>query len=193
VSETVETDKAKREEGWLSRLRSAFPSRPSAHREHHRPLTKKSSTTNARRTGGCADPGRSRCQRRGAAVGKLGKSASARSDRQSAAAFADDIAEILQPVAITLAIDPARSLCRAGGRRERQRQDHDHRQLATSTAGGRKVILAARHVPRRRRRSSQGVGRSRRRAGDRPETGADAAGSPTALERARADKCDVVA
>ena len=105
-------------------------------------------------------------------VAKLGKERFGKevTDEEVRAAFADDIAEILQPVAtVACHRSGAQAACRAGDRRQRQRQDHDHRQARPPLQGRGPEGDAGggRHLPRRRRRAAQGLGRSRRRAGDR--------------------------
>ena len=73
-------------------------------------------------------------------VEKLGKERFGKevTDEEVRAAFADDIAEILQPVAMPLvARCGAQAARRAGGRRQRQRQDHDHRQAGEPSTSAR--------------------------------------------------------
>ena len=131
-------------------------------------------------------------------VAKLGKERFGKevTDEEVRAAFADDIAEILQPVATSLTIDRARKphvilVIGVNG----SGADHDHRQARQSLQGeGRKVMLAAGDTFRAAAVEQLKVW------GDRAGvpvvakgTGADAAGLAfEALERARAEQCDVL-
>ena len=56
------------------------------------------------------------------------------------------------------------------GRRERSGQDHHHRQAGAEVppAGPERHARRRRHVPRRRHRAAEGLGRARRSAGHRP-------------------------
>ena len=88
------------------------------------------------------------------------------------AILAAEVEKILAPVAQPLAIDPdAQAVRHPGRRRQRLRQDHDHRQ-ARGEAGRRGPQGDAgrrRHLPRRRHRPAQDLGRAHRRpviAGD---------------------------
>jgi fused signal recognition particle receptor len=132
-------------------------------------------------------------------VAKLGKERFGKevTDEEVRAAFADDIAEILQPVAVPLTIDAARK---------------PHVVLVVGVNGSGKTTTIAklaglykgrgpfgdagrrRHVPCRRRRTAQGLGRPCRRAG-RFEADGRRCGGPRlrgAGPRARAEKTDVL-
>ncbi len=131
-------------------------------------------------------------------VEKLGKERFGRevTDEEVRSAFADDIAEILQPVATQLAVDPARKphvvlVVGVNG----SGKTTTIAKLAHQLKGeGRKVILAAGDTFRAAAVEQLKVW------GDRAgvpviarETGADAAGlAYEALEKARAEKCDVL-
>jgi fused signal recognition particle receptor len=131
-------------------------------------------------------------------VGKLGKERFGKevTDEEVRAAFADDIAEILQPVATPLAIDRARKpfvvlVIGVNG----SGKTTTIAKLANLYKGeGRKVMLAAGDTFRAAAVEQLKIW------GDRAgvpviarDTGADAAGlAYEALERARAEKCDVL-
>ena len=92
---------------------------------------------------------------------------------------ATEVEKVLAPVAKPLEIDAAQEAVRhPRGRRQRLRQDHDHRQARRKTsrrrpqgdAGGR------RHVPRRRDRAAQDLGRAHQAPVIAGAQGADAAG-----------------
>ena len=78
------------------------------------------------------------------------------------AILAAEIEKILTPVAAPLAIDAAAQAVRHPGRRsQRLGQDHDHRQArgAIFARGPPRHARGGRHVPRRRDRAAQDLGR----------------------------------
>ena len=196
VSETVETEK----KGWLSRLRSGLAKSTKRVTESITGLfTKKKldqQTLDELEDALIqADLGVSVAAR---LVEKLGKERFGKevTDEEVRAAFADDIAEILQPVATALAIDPVRK---------------PHVVLVVGVNGSGKTTTIAKlaHLFRREGRSVMlAAGDTFRAAaveqlkvwGERAgvpvvakATGADAAGLAfEALERARAEKSDVL-
>jgi fused signal recognition particle receptor len=117
-------------------------------------------------------------------------------DEEVRAAFADDIAEILQPVAVPLAIDPARRphVVLVVGVNGSGKTTTIAKLAHLFKGEGRKVMLAAGDTFRAAAVEQLKVW------GDRAQvpviakpTGADAAGLAfEALERARADRCDVL-
>jgi len=196
VSESVETER----KGWLSRLRSGLAKSTKRVTEGITGLfTKKrldQQTLDELEDALIqADLGVSVAAR---LVERLGKERFGKevTDEEVRAAFADDIAEILQPVATALAIDPARK---------------PHVVLVVGVNGSGKTTTIAKlaNLFRREGRSVMlAAGDTFRAAaveqlkvwGDRAgvpvvakATGADAAGLAfEALERARAEKCDVL-
>src|SRR5882757_6047464 len=203
VSDTIETEAEKGEtakKGWLSRLRSGLAKSTKRVTESITGLfTKKKldqETLNELEDALIqADLGVSVASR---LVEKLGKERFGRevTDEEVRSAFADDIAEILQPVATSLAIDPARKphvvlVIGVNG----SGKTTTIAKLAHLFKGeGKKVMLAAGDTFRAAAVEQLKVW------GDRAqvpviarETGADAAGlAYEALEKARADGCDVL-
>jgi fused signal recognition particle receptor len=131
-------------------------------------------------------------------VGKLGKERFGKevTDEEVRAAFADDIAEILQPVATSLAIDPTRKphVVLVVGVNGSGKTTTIAKLANLYKSEGRKVMLAAGDTFRAAAVEQLKIW------GDRAgvpviarDTGADAAGlAYEALERARAEKCDVL-
>ena len=131
-------------------------------------------------------------------VGKLGKERFGKevTDEEVRAAFADDIAEILQPVAVPLAIDRALKpyVVLVVGVNGSGKTTTIAKLANLYKSEGRKVILAAGDTFRAAAVEQLKIW------GDRAgvpviakDTGADAAGlAYEALERARAEKCDVL-
>ncbi len=87
------------------------------------------------------------------------------------AVLAAEVEKALTPVARPLD-DRSRpqAACHPRGRRQRHRQDHDHRQARRQAARRGQVGGARRrrHLPRRRHRAAQDLGRAHRRGGRRP-------------------------
>ena len=131
-------------------------------------------------------------------VGKLGKERFGKevTDEEVRAAFADDISEILQPVAKTLAIDPAHKphVVLVVGVNGSGKTTTIAKMAHLLKGEGRKVMLAAGDTFRAAAVEQLKVWGER--AGVpviSKDTGADAAGlAYEALERARAEKCDVL-
>ena len=174
-----ETPEARRGRSQTRRLAVAAALRPrkidqARHREHHRPLHQEEARpADARRAGGRADPGRPRRQRRRApgrearqgafrqgSDGRGGACGLRRRHRRDPAAGGD----------LACHRSGEEAARRAGDRRQRQRQDHDHRQARQPLQGRGPQGHAGRrrHLPRRCRRAAQGMGRSRGRAGRSP-------------------------
>ena len=86
---------------------------------------------------------------------------------------AAEVAKILRPVAKPLVIERRQAVRHSGGRRQRLGQDHDDRQARREVLGRRPQGGARRrrHLPRRRHRSAQDLGRPHRRQGRRPRAG----------------------
>ena len=131
-------------------------------------------------------------------VGKLGKERFGKevTDEEVRAAFADDIAEILQPVALPLAIDPARKphVVLVVGVNGSGKTTTIAKLAHLFKGEGRKVMLAAGDTFRAAAVEQLKVWGERAQV---PviarETGADAAGLAfEALQRATADGCDVL-
>ena len=203
VSDTIETEAEKGEtakKGWLSRLRSGLAKSTKKVTESITGLfTKKKldqQTLDELEDALIqADLGVTVAAR---LVEKLGKERFGKevTDEEVRAAFADDIAEILQPVATSLAIDPARKphvvlVVGVNG----SGKTTTIAKLANLYKGeGRKVMLAAGDTFRAAAVEQLKIW------GDRAgvpviarETGADAAGlAYEALERAKAEGCDVL-
>ncbi len=131
-------------------------------------------------------------------VGKLGKERFGKevTDEEVRAAFADDISEILRPVAKTLAIDPAHKphVVLVVGVNGSGKTTTIAKMAHLLKGEGRKVMLAAGDTFRAAAVEQLKVWGER--AGVpviSKDTGADAAGlAYEALERARAEKCDVL-
>ena len=89
----------------------------------------------------------------------------------------------------------AQAACHPGGGRQRHRQDHHHRQARRQADGRRPVGDAGgrRHVPRRRHRAAEDLGRAHRLAGrlleDRRRRGRALPGTPSRRPRPPARTC----
>jgi fused signal recognition particle receptor len=203
VSDTIETDAEKGEtakKGWLSRLRSGLAKSTKKVAESITGLfTKKKldqQTLDELEDALIqADLGVTVAAR---LVEKLGKERFGKevTDEEVRAAFADDIAEILQPVATPLAIDGARKpfVVLVVGVNGSGKTTTIAKLANLYKSEGRKVMLAAGDTFRAAAVEQLKIW------GDRAgvpviakDTGADAAGlAYEALERARAEKCDVL-
>src|ERR1700730_11861992 len=203
VSETIETEAEKGEtakKGWLSRLRSGLAKSTKRVTESITGLfTKKKldqQTLDELEDALIqADLGVTVAAR---LVGRLGKERCGKdvTDEEVRAAFADDIAEILQPVATSLAIDSARKpfVVLVVGVNGSGKTTTIAKLANLYKSEGRKVMLAAGDTFRAAAVEQLKIW------GDRAgvpviakDTGADAAGlAYEALERAKAEGCDVL-
>ena len=144
---------ARQKRGWLA----PAARRPDAQllgqadRGHHRHLHQAPARRgSARRAGGAADRRRPRPGHRGQADRRARPRPLRQGDRRREEmrelAGRGDRQRILEPVAQPLVLDPAQKPHRrAGGRRQRHRQDHDHRQAGAALSRGRarRSMLAA--------------------------------------------------
>ena len=119
------------------------------------------------------------------------------SPQEVKAILAGEVEKALQPVAQPLDRRPREEALRhPHDRRERRGQDHHHRQARPKipSAGPEGDARRRRHLPRRRHRAAEGVGRAGRRTGPRPRAGRGCGGPglSTRCQEAKANGTDVL-